>query len=921
MRTKILLLFALIVIGLSKPASAQTFTVNHQIPWGTTYQNMWGPNGSPFSLNFDYELFHFMYDSTLSFGEIVNILGGDFGAEFDMDAYLEMGSTFSIHGFTTGSVDVQYPVDIELTFPDAATFNPGQYMTINSDYDVLPGWDLSTHFPSAGVISLDLDFGLGLDLSGQVCFIGCVPINIMNVDVPYDSIVIFELNSITGEVTYPCIDGFLPGICHDTILPLVIDNIGGIGLTLTADIPYIETTDSLGSIDKCLYAHGDDYYMTLELDIIQFLSFMTGLIPPPQGPAIQALLANLNGSFDLGYGMNIEYSLLQAYLTMTNTLQQDFTFCPKIWTELAFPTSMSYFSTDPLLNDIVVDSGFNDTIVFQVGHDLHVQWPCTGYTDMDAGIKHWLTNDFTNHTWDSIAFDFILSAFEFTINFPSFPVVPANNIPELCIDYTPTGSALPSSICTHPADLNPIYANFSRQSIHIGPLIDFSIPIGWFPLTWYQNTWELAGFHDTIFPPVYLEAGPFLESEILGSHIICFGDSTGEIIAHAINGSSPFTFDWSLGVTNTNIPPYDSVLVTAGTYWVVITDGGGCTVTDSITLYDNPQIYVSLTGNNINCFGDSTGSIASVVSGGVPGYSYLWIPSSETTANIDSIPAGFYTLMATDTNGCTQTDTITLIDLHPHPTVDIIADPTIGCQPLLVIFNELNPAPGNLYLWDFGDNTNNSMLQSPTHIYDTSGTFGVSLTVTNEFNCSTTEFVPDFILVYPKPEASFTAYPMTVYSSDDPSWLITFTNTSNGSNSWLWNFGEVGSSSNSAVTEHASHNYGAEGVYVVTLIASNELGCSDTATVTVETIDDILIFTNIITPNNDGFNDVFTILNVEKFPLCNLKVFNRWGNIVYEASPYKNDWDGGDSSEGTYYYTFTYGVDGREFKGTITIIK
>jgi gliding motility-associated-like protein len=45
-------------------------------------------------------------------------------------------------------------------------------------------------------------------------------------------------------------------------------------------------------------------------------------------------------------------------------------------------------------------------------------------------------------------------------------------------------------------------------------------------------------------------------------------------------------------------------------------------------------------------------------------------------------------------------------------------------------------------------------------------------------------------------------------------------------------------------------------------------------------------------PNSDGINDFFEIPNLYKYPNNNIKIFNRWGALIYEAAPYQNDWDG-----------------------------
>lgn len=78
-----------------------------------------------------------------------------------------------------------------------------------------------------------------------------------------------------------------------------------------------------------------------------------------------------------------------------------------------------------------------------------------------------------------------------------------------------------------------------------------------------------------------------------------------------------------------------------------------------------------------------------------------------------------------------------------------------------------------------------------------------------------------------------------------------------------------------------------------------------------------LVFSNYFTPNGDGHNDTFIIQNIENYPNGKLRIFNRWGELVYEASPYQNDWNGkanagvvlmgGDCPEGVYLFQFLDG--------------
>jgi gliding motility-associated-like protein len=78
------------------------------------------------------------------------------------------------------------------------------------------------------------------------------------------------------------------------------------------------------------------------------------------------------------------------------------------------------------------------------------------------------------------------------------------------------------------------------------------------------------------------------------------------------------------------------------------------------------------------------------------------------------------------------------------------------------------------------------------------------------------------------------------------------------------------------------------------------------------------------TPNNDGFNDVFLIRGLDDYPDNAFVVYNRWGNKVFEQSPYKNKWKGVNKSnellpEGTYFYILTVKTIDQVFKGYVDI--
>lgn len=99
----------------------------------------------------------------------------------------------------------------------------------------------------------------------------------------------------------------------------------------------------------------------------------------------------------------------------------------------------------------------------------------------------------------------------------------------------------------------------------------------------------------------------------------------------------------------------------------------------------------------------------------------------------------------------------------------------------------------------------------------------------------------------------------------------------------------------------------------------------DTVTFTLKDCLSILV-PNAFSPNGDGVNDFFVVPNIAAYPKNSLKIFNRWGTQIFEASPYKNDWDGRShhpSSLGeilpvsTYYYILDLGTGEEAFHGFV----
>ncbi len=141
-----------------------------------------------------------------------------------------------------------------------------------------------------------------------------------------------------------------------------------------------------------------------------------------------------------------------------------------------------------------------------------------------------------------------------------------------------------------------------------------------------------------------------ITSSVTSTNNICNGDSTGTATVTGINGSGTYTYMWSNNETTQTI-----TTLTAGTYTVTVTDTvTGCTSVSQVTIVEPPVTTITATTSPPSTTGGSDGSISIMVTGGTPGYTYLW-STGDTTQNIMDIPVGCYTVTVTDANGCTTT--------------------------------------------------------------------------------------------------------------------------------------------------------------------------------------------------------------------------------------------------------------------------
>lgn len=302
------------------------------------------------------------------------------------------------------------------------------------------------------------------------------------------------------------------------------------------------------------------------------------------------------------------------------------------------------------------------------------------------------------------------------------------------------------------------------------------------------------------------------------------------LVVHFTNTSTGATsYSWNLGngvITGTTNP--STSYIAAGTYIVTLTayNGSSSSVsTVTITVYPTPTVSFYASDTAV-CPGVPVTFTSTTTSGVAGPLTYMWnfgdgTSSSAATPSHAYTSSGYYnvTLSATNSQGCVSSLTqVAYIHVYTLPAISFSASTTYVCNPPgSITFTNTSTGTGPFTSsWNFGDGSIGS--GSPvTHTYGIPGTYNVTLTETDGHGCTTSVVYPAFIFVG-SITASFT-YPATACINTP----VSFTNTSSGTSTSNWNFGDGGTST----AVDPTHTYTAAGTYAVKLIVSNGF-CYDT---------------------------------------------------------------------------------------------
>jgi gliding motility-associated-like protein len=397
-------------------------------------------------------------------------------------------------------------------------------------------------------------------------------------------------------------------------------------------------------------------------------------------------------------------------------------------------------------------------------------------------------------------------------------------------------------------------------------------------------------------------------------------------------------YSWNFGDGGTDTARYPSHTFTAaGVYKVrlITANPDACKTLDTAyltitvdTIFEHPAFtYTVLDSCNPYTVSFNNNSVFSSTPGSSTFTKFTWLFGDGTSYSGNTPPVhnysgiGTYTvsLVMVDTTACNSPDTLKLpVRINSLLVKAGFNVPDSICLGSPVTLTD-SSANGTSYTWDFGDG-NSSTSASTTHIYDSVGTYTIKHVVRNPNSCNGVDSVQKTVVVVTGPTADFTFSPLTPITNVPTS----FTNESVNATKYLWDFGDGANSTD----VNPSHFYKRTGTYKVCLQAKNNTSCPASACKMVSAdVQPLADLPTGFSPNGDGKNDILFVRGAA-IQTMDVKIFNRWGQKVFETTDMNEGWDGNFNGQPQPIdaYAFILNVtfiDGTTYekKGNVTLLR
>ena len=371
----------------------------------------------------------------------------------------------------------------------------------------------------------------------------------------------------------------------------------------------------------------------------------------------------------------------------------------------------------------------------------------------------------------------------------------------------------------------------------------------------------------------------------------------------------------------------------AGTYLLTVTSPEGCTNSEQFTVTEPAQLTLSTNMIDASCYSFCDGQGVVTPAGGVGPYAYDWQgQTGDQNGSVSGLCAGTYTTIVTDVFNCQAQIDYTITE--PDNVIPmIVVDTAAGCFPHQVDFENVTVSDliETTYI-DFGDGYIETFVgqQSFEHTYEKPGVYDVYMLITTTDGCQFEYTFEDLVEAYDNPIANFYVNPNNVSMLEATVGLVNASTDNMVLYEWSIPLGDPDTSNNENIN-HIQYPLDAPGQYPVSLWITDVNGCQDSITKYVSILNDLTFFApNTFTPDGDEHNQTweFHVNGIDVYDF-NIKVFNRWGEIIWESNDVDVFWDGTYNGKiveaGTYVWTMECGDihnDSRyTFSGHVNVLK
>jgi gliding motility-associated-like protein len=465
---------------------------------------------------------------------------------------------------------------------------------------------------------------------------------------------------------------------------------------------------------------------------------------------------------------------------------------------------------------------------------------------------------------------------------------------------------------------------------------------------WVYEANDPDNNNDTVTFTIISDCDPVV-GNILGPDTVCFGNNIDTLVLDSYVGhvnkwetSTDGGVSWGSIATTSDSLPFQNITNEVDVRVIVESQWGYCP--NDTTTWKNVAIdqlsYAGILPADFDICDNGNGGVLQTT--GYTSQIVDWLYSYDNGTTwvtnghpYDTITYSNFTsdvlVQVTAVNGVCPVDTSSTLSLTyiPGTQPGTLSGPTLACnwdnQGQIVSSGNDGDVIQWWYSVDSGATWNPSLLNMGDSIYSFIGLTSSSWFIAEikKGNCPS-EFTD--------PPHMITIKPVNIQTSQDTTMTLgesaTLFASANGATGFFWWPDDYMDDPYSDMPVITPQSIGTINYFVeITDID----GCADTSRVNVTVVPDqsLLAIPNLFTPNGDGYNDAWQIKNLDGFPDNEVTIFNIYGQVVYEAAPYNNDW-GGDYQgsqlpDGTYFYILDLKIPETDplylppFQGVITI--